>query len=113
MGVEVGSGVKVAVGVFSTGCDVDVDSTCSMGTDVDAAGLAQADRNIIIANNRDTIRFMVPHFVGKTKGRIDVRPYFYMSLRGARRATKQSPHKPGIASSGRAPSPFEARRNDI
>ena len=91
MGVEVGSGVKVAVGVFSTGCDVDVDSACSMGTDVDAAGLAQADRNITITNNREIIRFTIPLFIGKTKGRIDVRPYFYMSLRGARRATKQSP----------------------
>ena len=67
MGVEVGSGVKVAVGVFSTGCDVDVDSACSMGADVDAAGLAQADRNMINVNTRATILFMVPLFVGKTK----------------------------------------------
>jgi hypothetical protein len=65
VGVVVGSGVKVAVTVFSAGttftdCDVDVASTCSTGADVDAAGLAQADINIIIANNRETIRFMVP-----------------------------------------------------
>lgn len=65
MGVEVGSAVKVAVGVLSTGTtstgwDVDVISVCPTGADGDAAGLAQADRNMIIANNRDAIRFMVP-----------------------------------------------------
>jgi len=65
MGVEVGSGVKVAVAVFSTGrvaagWDVDVGSTCSIGADVDTAGLAQADINSAIENNRDTVRFMVP-----------------------------------------------------
>jgi len=67
VGVEVGSGVKVAVGVFSTGCDVDVASTCPTGSDVEMAGLAQADRNMINVNNRATFLFMVPLFVGKTK----------------------------------------------
>jgi acyl-[acyl carrier protein]--UDP-N-acetylglucosamine O-acyltransferase len=67
VGVEVGSGVKVAVAVFSTGttcvgCDVDVTLTCSIGADVDTAGLAQADINSVIANNKVMIRFMVPLF---------------------------------------------------
>ena len=64
MGVEVGSGVKVAVAVFvagiAVGWDVDVASACSTGADVDTAGLAQADINSAIANNKVTIRFMVP-----------------------------------------------------
>lgn len=63
MGVKVGSGVKVIVAVFSAGWDVDVASACSRGAEVDAAGLAQADRNSMIANNRETIRFMMPLFV--------------------------------------------------
>jgi hypothetical protein len=67
VGVEVGSGVKVAVAVFSAGttcvgCDVDVDSTCFTGADVDVAGLEQADRKMTIANNRVMIRFMGPLF---------------------------------------------------
>ena len=65
VGVEVGSGVKVAVAVFSTGrgvagWEVDVGSTCSIGADVDTAGLAQADINSAIANNKVTIRFIGP-----------------------------------------------------
>ena len=39
---------------------MEVASACSMGADVDTAGLAQADKNNVIANNRDTIRLMVP-----------------------------------------------------
>jgi hypothetical protein len=62
VGVVVGAGVRVAV--FSTGttvgCNVEVALTCSTGADVVAVGLAQADRNIVIANNRVAIRFMVP-----------------------------------------------------
>jgi len=38
-----------------------------MGADVDAAGLAQADKDMTIANNMDMILFIVPLFVGKTK----------------------------------------------
>ena len=60
MDVAVGSGIMVAVAVLSTGWDVDVTAACSMGAAVDAAGLAQADRNIVIANNKDAICFMVP-----------------------------------------------------
>ena len=60
--VVVGSGVRVAVGVFSTSCNVDVDSTCSMGADVDAAGLAQADKDMTIANNTGMILFTAPLF---------------------------------------------------
>ena len=72
----------MVVAVFSTGWDVDVASTCSTGVDVDAAGLAQADRDMTIANNRDMILFMVPLFVGKTKGRTLGPPiYIGMSLR--------------------------------
>lgn len=71
MGVKVGSGVDVAVAVFvagiTVGWDVEVTSICSTGADVDAAGLAQADRHMINVNNRGVIRFMVPLFVGKTK----------------------------------------------
>ena len=73
MGVEVGSGVKVAVDVFSAGitvgCDVDVASTGSTGVDIDVAGLAQADINMISTNNSETLRFMMPLLVGETKGR--------------------------------------------
>lgn len=53
-----------------------------MGADVDAAGLAQADRNIRITTNGVLIRFMVPLFIGKTKGQTDVCPRHDMSLRG-------------------------------
>lgn len=65
MGVEVGSGVKVAVVVFSTGitsvaCAMDVVSTCSIGVEVDVTGLAQADRDMAIANSRDAICFIDP-----------------------------------------------------
>jgi len=60
VGVEVGSGVKVAVAVFSAGWDVEVETACSMGAEVDTAGLAQADRNMTIANIGNTIRLMVP-----------------------------------------------------
>jgi len=79
VGVEVGSGVKVAVAVFSTGrvaagWVVDVGSTCSIGADVDTAGLAQADRNITIATIRVKLRFMFPLFHIKQKGGQDVRP---------------------------------------
>jgi hypothetical protein len=68
VGVEVGSGVKVAVAVFvagtAVGWDVEVASTGSIGADVDVVGLAQADRNMINVNNSETLRFMVPLFVG-------------------------------------------------
>lgn len=64
MGVKVGSGVDVAMAVFvagtAVGWDVEVDATCSTGADVDVAGLAQADRNMINANNKVAIRFIVP-----------------------------------------------------
>jgi len=73
VGVKVGSGVKVAVAVFSAevtvGCDVEVISIFSTGTDVDTAGLAQADKKMTIANNRDTLRFMMPLSFDKTKER--------------------------------------------
>jgi hypothetical protein len=46
--------------VFSAGCNVKVALACSMGADVETAGLAQADKNMTIANNRDTLRFMLP-----------------------------------------------------
>ena len=62
----VGSGVKVEVAALVAGIvvgwDVDVASACSTGADVDEARLAQADRNMTIATNRDAIRFMVPLF---------------------------------------------------
>ena len=68
-----GSGVKVAVAVFSAGItvgwDVEFASVCSTGADVDAAGLAHPDRNMINANNSETLRFMMPLLVGETKGR--------------------------------------------
>jgi len=63
VGVEVGSGVEVAVfstGMTSAGWDVDVALSCPTGAEVDSAGLAQADRNMVIANNRETIRFIDP-----------------------------------------------------
>ncbi len=64
MGGTVGSGVKVAVIVFvagsTAGCNVDVGLTCSTGADVVAAGLAQADRNMINVNNMGMILFIVP-----------------------------------------------------
>ena len=89
MGARVGSGVDVAavfstetVSVTSMGWEVDVDLACLIGADVDGAGLAQADRNMTIATSRDAIRFMVPLFIGKTKGRTDVRPRHDMSLQG-------------------------------
>jgi hypothetical protein len=70
----VGSGRRVAVpalstGATSTGWDVDAGSACCVGADVDAAGLAQADRNIIIATIRVKCRFTFPLFPDKTKGR--------------------------------------------
>jgi hypothetical protein len=68
VGVEVGSGVEVAVfsrGMTSAGWEVEVPSTCSTGADVDAAGPPQADRNMTIATSRDAIRFMVPLFILK------------------------------------------------
>jgi hypothetical protein len=36
-----------------------------MGADVDTAGLAQADANITIENNRETSRFIDPLFTNK------------------------------------------------
>jgi hypothetical protein len=65
---------------------VAVSSTCSTGADVDTAGLAQAEISMIIANNRDVVRFIVPLFVGKTKRSGTLRSpllhsYDYMSLR--------------------------------
>jgi len=66
VGVEEGSGVKVAVAVFvagiAVGWDVDVASACSTGADVDVAELEQADRKMTIANNRVMFRFMGPLF---------------------------------------------------
>ena len=118
MGVEVGSGTRVAVAVFSAGrisagWDVDVALSCPTGAEVDSAGLAQADINIIITNNRDTVRFMIPHFVGKTKRAGRPRPYKRNVV--ARRALARRSNlllELGIASGERASSPFEARRND-
>jgi hypothetical protein len=84
VGVEVGSGVKVAVAVFvagiTVGWDVEVASTCTTGADVvvAVAGLAQADKKMIIAKNRGAIRFMVPLFVGKTKRAGRPRPYMLL-----------------------------------
>ena len=73
MGVKVGSGVKVAVAVLvagiTVGRDVDAASTGLTGVDIDVAGLAQADINMISTNNRETLRFMMPLLVGETKGR--------------------------------------------
>jgi hypothetical protein len=73
VGVKVGSGVKVAVAVFvagiTLGWDVEVASVCSTGADVDAAGLAQADRNMINVNNRATSRFIIPFlWINKKRG---------------------------------------------
>jgi hypothetical protein len=70
VGVEVGSGVTVAVAVFSTamvaaGWDVDAASACSTGADVGVGGFVQADRNMTIANNSAAIRFMAPLFIKK------------------------------------------------
>jgi len=39
---------------------MDVAVTCSTGAEVGAEGLAQADRDMTIANNRETIRFIEP-----------------------------------------------------
>ena len=87
MGVKVGSGVKVDVAVFvagiTAGWDVEVASVCSPGADVDAVGLAQADRNMISVNNRAAILFMIPLLRINKRGGVS-RPYFYMSLRGGR-----------------------------
>jgi hypothetical protein len=44
---------------------VDVALTCSIGADVDAAGLEQADRKMTMANNRMMLRFMGPLFIKK------------------------------------------------
>ena len=66
--VMVGSGVnvEVAVAVFvagiAVGWEVDVALTGWTGADVVAAGLAQADRNMINENNRETILFIIPLF---------------------------------------------------
>ena len=71
VGVMVDSGVNavVAVAVFSTDGDVDDGITFSVGTDVDAVGLAQADRNMINVNNMETSRFMIPLlWINKKRG---------------------------------------------
>jgi hypothetical protein len=73
VGVKVGSGVKVAMAVFvagiTAGWGVEVASVCSPGADVDAVGLAQADRNMINVNNMETSRFMIPLlWINKKRG---------------------------------------------
>lgn len=73
----VGSGVNVEadVAVLSTGCDMDVGSTCTVG--VDTAGLAQANINITNVDNRGMIRFMIPLLWIKQKKAGRPRPCVY------------------------------------